>query len=66
MIAVSFEPKRGARPATREGRKAVNFHGTIWIDEAASEVMPVEGTSIGDITFGCGLALRVEKGAVRR
>jgi hypothetical protein len=42
---------------------AVNFQGTIWIDEAASEVMRVEGTSTNDITFGFGLAARVGQGA---
>jgi hypothetical protein len=62
-LMVSFAPKPGAKPETREGRMAVNFQGTIWIDEAAAEVMHVEGTSIDDITFGFGLAARVGKGA---
>jgi hypothetical protein len=62
-IVVSFVPKPGAKPETREGRMAVNFQGMAWIDEAASEVMHVEATSIGDITFGFGLAARLGKGA---
>jgi len=62
-IAVSFEPRPGARPETREGRLAVNFRGTLWVDEVAAEVMRVEGTSVDDITFGFGLAARVGQGA---
>jgi hypothetical protein len=62
-ITISFAPRPDAKPETREGRMAVKFEGTIWIDEAASEVMHVEGTSIDDITFGWGLAARVRKGA---
>jgi hypothetical protein len=60
---VSFVPKPDAKPATREGRTAVNFEGKIWIGEATSEVMQVEATSIDDITFGFGLVARVGKGA---
>jgi len=60
---VSFIPKRDAKPVTREGRTAVNFEGKVWIDEAASEVVYVEATSIDDITFGFGLVARVGKGA---
>jgi len=60
---VAFIPKRDAKPVTREGRTAVNFEGKVWIDEAASEVVYVEATSIDDITFGLGLVARVGKGA---
>ena len=60
---VSFVPKPDAKPATREGHTAVNFHGKIWIGEATSEVMQVEATSIADISFGYGLVARLGKGA---
>ena len=61
---VSFVPKPDPKPATREGRTAVNFEGKIWIGEATSEVMHVEATSIDDISFGYGLVARVGKGAL--
>jgi hypothetical protein len=62
-IIIGFTPRPGAKPVTREGRTAVNFQGTVWVDEAASEVMGVEATSIDDISFGLGIVARVGKGA---
>jgi hypothetical protein len=62
-IVIAFTPKPGAKPVTREGRTAVNFQGKVWVDEAASEVMRVEATSIDDISFGFGIVARVGKGA---
>ncbi|NOT28808.1 MAG: hypothetical protein HOP16_22210 [Acidobacteria bacterium] len=62
-IVITFTPRPGAKPVTREGRTAVNFQGKVWIDEAVSEVMRVEATSIGDISFGLGIVARVGKGA---
>jgi hypothetical protein len=62
-IIIGFTPKPGAKPVTREGRTAVNFQGTVWVDEAASEVMGVEATSIDDISFGLGIVARVGEGA---
>ena len=62
-IAVAFTPNPEARPETREGRLAQKFSGTIWIDEAAAEVMRIEATSIDSISFGLGLLARVSEGA---
>lgn len=61
-IVVSFAPRSGARPETREGRTAQKFVGKVWIHEAASEVMRVEATSIDDLSFGLGLVARLGKG----
>lgn len=61
-IVVSFAPRPGAKPDTREGRTAQNFAGTIWIHEVAGEVMRVEAKSIDDISFGFGLVARLGKG----
>jgi hypothetical protein len=38
-IVIAFSPKPHATPATRQGRVAQKFTGTIWIDERAAEVM---------------------------
>jgi hypothetical protein len=62
-IAVRFEPRPGADPETREGRMAKAFAGTIWIDEAAREVMRVEATAIDDLSYGFGLVARLNEGA---
>ena len=61
-IVVTFTPKPDARPATRQGRTAQKFTGTIWVDEAAFEVMRVEAKSTDDITYGGGLVARLDEG----
>ena len=62
-IVVSFTPRPDAEPETREGRMAQRFAGTVWIHEAAGEVMRVEATSIDSISFGLGLVARLGSGA---
>ncbi len=42
---------------------AQRFVGTVWIHEAAAEVMRVEAMSIDSISFGFGLLARLGKGA---
>lgn len=61
-IVMTFSPKPNARPSTRQGRTAQKFAGTIWVDEAAAEVMHVEATSIDDISYGLGIVARLAKG----
>jgi hypothetical protein len=63
-IVVSFTPRAGAMPQTRQGRTAQKFAGKVWIDEAASEVMQLEATAIEDISFGYGIIARLSKGTV--
>ena len=63
-ILVTFTPKPDAQPATREGRLAQAFTGTIWVDEATAEVTRVEATAIDSITYGYGLVARLNKGTV--
>jgi hypothetical protein len=63
-IVVSFAPKPGAKPETRQGRIAQKFGGRVWIDEAASEVMHLEAKAIDDISFGYGLIARLDEGTV--
>lgn len=62
-IVVSFTPRPNADPDTRYGRMAQRFVGTVWIHEAAAEVMRVEATSIDSISFGLGLLARLGSGA---
>ena len=61
-IVVSFTPRADARPETRQGRLAQRFAGTVWIHEAAAEVMHVEATSIDSLSFGFGLLARLGEG----
>jgi hypothetical protein len=61
-IVVTFTPKPNARPSTRQGRTAQKFTGTIWVDEAALEVMRVEAKSTDDLTYGGGLVASLGEG----
>jgi hypothetical protein len=64
VIMVRFEPRADAMPQTREGRLARVFKGTIWVDEAAREVMRVDATAIDDISYGFGVLARLHEGTV--
>jgi hypothetical protein len=61
-IAILFSPRPDARPATREGKLVKVFKGTIWVDEAAREVMRIDAVAIDDITYGYGLLARLNEG----
>lgn len=63
-IVVTFTPRLAAMPETRQGRIAQKFGGTVWIDEAAMEVMRLEAKAIEDISFGYGLIARLGEGTV--
>jgi len=63
-ILVTFTPKPGATPETRQGRIAQKFGGKVWIDEASMEVMRMEAKAIEDISFGYGLIARLNEGTV--
>jgi hypothetical protein len=61
-LVVSFSPRPGARPTTREGRTAQKFSGTVWIHAGASEVMRVEAKAVDDLSFGLGIVARLGEG----
>jgi hypothetical protein len=63
-IVVTFEPRPEARPQTRQGSIAKVLKGTIWVDEAAREVIRVEATAIDSVSFGAGIVARLHEGAV--
>ena len=62
VIVVSFAPRPDAHPQTRPGKIARVFKGTIRVDEAAREVMRVDGTTIDSLSFGLGLIARLNEG----
>jgi hypothetical protein len=65
-IVISFAPRPGAQPRTREGRIARAFTGRAWLHEHEYEVMNVEATAIDDVSFGFGLIARLHKGSTAR
>jgi hypothetical protein len=61
VIVVRFTPKPEANPRTRQGKMAKAFKGTIWIDEAAKEVVRLEATAIDNLSYG-GVLARLNEG----
>lgn len=61
-IVVTFTPRPGARPTTRQGRIAEKFAGTLWIHEQAAEVMRIEAKAVDDLSFGFGIVARLGEG----
>lgn len=61
-LVITFAPRANARPRTREGRIAQKFAGTVWVHEAAFEVMRVEAKAIDDLSFGLGFIARLGEG----
>jgi hypothetical protein len=54
-IVVSFRPKPGAQPHTREARVAASFAGHAWVHEHEHEVIRVEADAVTDATIGWGV-----------
>lgn len=63
LIRVTFEPKPGARPKTRQGKMAKAFKGDVWVDERANEVVRLEATAIESLGYGLGVLARLNQGA---
>jgi hypothetical protein len=63
-IVITFTPKsNGDEPQTREGRIAKAFTGSVWVDEAAREVIRVDAKAVDTISFGFGLIARLNEGS---
>lgn len=62
-IVLTFTPRRGMRPRTREGRVMAQVAGKAWVSEADHEVVRLEGEALDTIAVGLGLVARVHKGS---
>jgi hypothetical protein len=62
-IVFTFTPKPDVEPQTREGRIAKAFMGSVWVDEAAREVIRIDARAVDTISFGFGLIARLNEGS---
>ena len=62
VIVVTFAPKPGARPSTRQGKMARVFRGEVWVDEASREVERVDAVAVDSLSMGFGVVARLNKG----
>jgi len=62
-IALSFMPRKDARPQTSEGKIMRHFAGKVWVSESEYEVVRLEAEAIETASFGLGLLARVHKGS---
>ena len=61
-IVITFTPRPEGEPETREGRIAQSFTGSVWVDEAAREVIRIDAKAVEAISFGFGLIARLNEG----
>ena len=62
-IAVSFSPRKDAKPQTSEGKIMRHFAGKAWVSESEYEVVRIEAEAIDTVSFGLGLLARVHQGS---
>ena len=62
VIVVTFAPRPGAKPTTRQGRMARVFSGEAWVDEASREVERVEAVAVDNLSMGFGVVARLNTG----
>jgi hypothetical protein len=62
-IMLSFAPRPGAQPNTREGKWLRNFAGKAWVSESEYELVRLETEAQDAIGIGLGLLARVHKGS---
>jgi hypothetical protein len=62
-IALTFTPRKNARPKSREGKVMKHFAGKAWVSESEYELVRLEAEAIETASFGLGLLARVHKGS---
>ena len=62
-IALSFTPRKNAKPQTGDGKMMRHFAGKVWVSESDYEVVRLDAESIETASFGLGLLARVHKGS---
>jgi hypothetical protein len=62
LLKYAMEPNPAFKPNSRATSIFTRVRGTVWIDEASSELARIEGEIIGDISVGLFLA-KVYKGS---
>lgn len=61
-IAFSLQPRRDAKPRTREGRMLKAFRGRAWVSESDFELARLDVEAVDTVSIGLGLLARVHKG----
>jgi hypothetical protein len=59
---LTFKPKPGFRPASREGKVLHEMAGEIWVDPKQQRLATISGQLLNEVKFGGGLLGHLEKG----
>lgn len=62
-IVLSFQPRPGFKPKTREGKILAKVAGRAWFSEEDCELVRAEFSVMKDISFGWGLLVKLNRGA---
>ncbi|HKG23003.1 MAG TPA: hypothetical protein VKC34_13985, partial [Blastocatellia bacterium] len=59
VIAFDFEPRKSFKPRSRMEKLVSKLAGTMWIDEAARQIVRVEARLTDSFKFGGGLVASI-------
>lgn len=62
-IVLSFVPRRGVQPRTKDGNVLRRFAGRAWISESEYELVRLEIEATDTLSFGLGMLARIHKGS---
>jgi phosphotransferase system IIB component len=62
-ILVTFKPKAGFKPKTKEGRILQHIGGSAWIAEDDHELARLEAEVVDTISIGAGILAKLNKGS---
>jgi hypothetical protein len=62
-VALTFDPRPGYKPRTKDGKTLIKFGGKAWFYEQDYELIRLEVRLLENYSLGGGLLLRLNKGA---
>jgi hypothetical protein len=62
VIVLRFEPRPEYKPKTREAKILAKVHGEAWFSEEDKELVRIEAELLGNLSFGLGFLVRLNKG----
>jgi hypothetical protein len=62
-IVLTFQPRAGYKPRSKEAKSLAKVAGSAWFGEQDHELIRIEFKLLDDFSLGLGLVLRLDKGA---
>ena len=62
-VLITFKPRPGFKPKTKEGKNLYRIAGRVWVSEEDYELARMEGELVDSISFGAGILAKLHKGS---